>query len=99
MSFLSWFRKKEEEIVDVVEDITSIISGPIMKELMTVADKVIENGNNPVVLAALAEMGINAIEVDLALRAFKVVKTLVSKVEIAVQAQAAEKNEREITNP
>lgn len=98
MSFLSWFQKKEAEVQEVVVDVTSIVSGPIMKEVMVVVDKVIENGNNPVVLAALADMGINAVEVALAIRAFQVVKTLITKVEVAVQAQAAEQNERQVTN-
>lgn len=90
MSFLSWFKKKEEEIEDVVEDVVSIVSGPIMKELMIVADKVIENGSNPIVVTALGELGINEVEIALAMRAFQVIKALISKVEVAVQAQAAE---------
>jgi hypothetical protein len=98
MSFLFWFKKKEQEVEDVVQEVTSIVSGPIMKELMVVADKVLENGNNPIVVAALAEMGINAVEIALAMRAFEVIKTLITKVEVAVQAQAAEQNERQVTN-
>jgi len=96
MSFLDWFRKKEQEVEDVVEDVVSIVSGPFMTEIMVVLDKVVENGNNPIVIASLAELGINEAEVALAIRAFQVVKALVSKVEVAVQAKA--EHEREIAH-
>jgi len=86
---LTWLQKTETEVKDVEQEVTSIVTGPVVSELTTVINKIIENANNPIVLAGLQSVGVNAVEVAGIVKSLQVVLTLVSKVETVVQAQAA----------
>lgn len=89
MSIFDLFRRAEKEVEIVKDEVVSIISGPVVSELMMVTDKIIANSSNPVVLLALAEVGVTPVEVIALVKVLQAMKTLVMKTEIVLEQKAA----------
>ena len=93
MAWLDFFKKAEQKVEVVIDEIESIATGPIVSELLKVANLIESNINNSVVVLALIELGIPSAQVPIMvaniLTKVQIARVLITQVEQALQQKAA----------